>query len=91
MLFAVVLAVAVSPKFWVTVVPLVLLIIPIGSVHQLSGRRKRNVYAAWISAVVAAFAGGAVLAAGGHETVGAVLLLAAMLSALVLIWVIRLS
>ena len=67
-----------------------LLAIPIGSAHDLSPRPRRIVYAAATAAGVGALVGGALIAAG-PQSAGAVLVLVAMLSALVLLWVVRLA
>ena len=67
-----------------------LLAIPIGFAHDLSPRPRRIVYAAAIAAGVGALVGGALIAAG-PQSAGAVLVIVAMLSALVLLWVVRLA
>ena len=89
-LLAVVLAFLVSPVFGGTAFAAGLLAFPVGSAHDLSGRLRRGVYAAAITAGVAAFVGGALVAAGA-ETAGAVIIIVAMLSAVPLIWVVRLG
>jgi tetratricopeptide (TPR) repeat protein len=89
-LLAVVLTLAVSPGFVGTAFAAGLLAFPVGSAHDLNRRRRRIVYAAAITAGVAAFVGGALVAVG-VESAGAVILIAAFLSAVVLIWVVRLG
>jgi tetratricopeptide (TPR) repeat protein len=89
-LLAVVLWLVVSPGFVGTAFATGLLAFPVGSAHDLSRRLKRIVYAAAITAGVAAFVGGALVAVG-VETAGAVILIVAFLSAAVLLWVVRLG
>jgi Flp pilus assembly protein TadD len=89
-LLAVVLTLAVSPGFGGTAFAAGLLAFPVGPAHDLSRRRRRTVYAAAITAGVAAFVGGALVAVG-VETAGAVILIVAFLSAAALIWVVRLG
>jgi ABC-type Mn2+/Zn2+ transport system permease subunit len=89
-LLAVVLWLAVSPGFVGTAFATGLLAFPVGSAHDLNRRLRRIVYAATITAGVAAFIGGALVAVG-VETAGAVILIVAFLSAAVLLWVVRLG
>jgi tetratricopeptide (TPR) repeat protein len=89
-LLAVVLWLAVSPGFVGSAFATGLLAFPVGSAHDLSRRLRRIVYAAAITAGVAAFIGGALVAVG-VETAGAVILIVAFLSAAVLLWVVRLG
>jgi tetratricopeptide (TPR) repeat protein len=81
---------AVSPGFVGTAFATGLLAFPVGSAHDLNRRLRRIVYAATITAGVAAFIGGALVAVG-VETAGAVILIVAFLSAAVLLWVVRLG
>jgi tetratricopeptide (TPR) repeat protein len=89
-LLAVVLALAVSPGFVGTAFAAGLLAVPVGSAHDLSRGRRRTLYASAVTAGVAAFVGGTLLAVG-VEGVGIATLIAAFLSALGLIWVVRLG
>jgi hypothetical protein len=86
----VVLWIAVSPGFVGTAFAAGFLAFSVGSAHDLGRRLRRLVYAAAITALVAAFVGGALVAVG-LETVGAVILVTAFLSGLVLLWVVRLG
>jgi tetratricopeptide (TPR) repeat protein len=87
---SVVLWIAVSPGFVGTAFAAGFLAFSVGSAHDLGRRLRRLVYAAAITALVAAFVGGALVAVG-LETVGAVILIAAFLSGLALLWVVRLG
>jgi tetratricopeptide (TPR) repeat protein len=87
---SVVLWIAVSPGFVGTAFAAGFLAFSVGSAHDLGRRLRRLVYAAAITALVAAFVGGALVAVG-LETVGAVILVTAFLSGLVLLWVVRLG
>jgi tetratricopeptide (TPR) repeat protein len=87
---SVVLWIAVSPGFVGTAFATGFLAFSVGSAHDLGRRVRRLVYAAAITAGVAAFVGGALVAVG-LETAGAVILIAAFLSGLALLWVVRLG
>jgi tetratricopeptide (TPR) repeat protein len=87
---ALVLALAVSAGFFVAVFTMALLAFAVGNAHIPRRRLRRIVYAAAIAAGLAAFVGGA-LTAGGAESAGVALLLPALLSAIALLWVVRLG
>jgi tetratricopeptide (TPR) repeat protein len=91
-LLAVVLALAASTGFVLTAFAAGLLAFAVGSAHGLGGRLRRIVYAGAITAGVAAFAGAALVAVRiGDVSLGGVILVAALLSAVALIWVVRLG
>ena len=87
---ALVLGLVVSASFAVGLLPLVLLAFVVGNAHDLGRRRRRVVYVSAITAGVAAFAAGA-LAAAGADTAGLVLFGGAIVTGIVLIWVVRLA
>jgi tetratricopeptide (TPR) repeat protein len=87
---AVVVALAVRPGFLVTVLPMVLLAFVVGNAHVPKRRWRRIVYASAITAGVAAFVGGTLIAAGA-ETAGVVLLAVSLVTAVVLLWIVRLG
>jgi hypothetical protein len=89
-LLAVVLTLAVSTGFALTAFAAGLLAFSVGSAHGLGRRRRRIVYAGAITAGVAAFVGGTLIAVG-VETAGAVILIVASFSAVALIWTVRLG
>ena len=89
-LLAVVLCLVVSMGFVGTAFTAGLLAFPVGSAHAVSRRLRRIVYAAAITAGVAAFVGGALVAVG-VESAGAVILILTFLSAFALLWVVRLG
>jgi Tfp pilus assembly protein PilF len=89
-LLAVVLSVAVSTGFALTAFTAGFLAFSVGSAHDVGRTLKRIVYGGAIAAGVVAFVGGALIAVG-LETLGAVILIAALLSALALIWAVRLG
>ena len=91
-LLAVVLALAVSTGFVLTAFATGLLAFAIGSAHGVGGRLRRIVYAGAITAGVAAFAGAALVAVRvGDVSLGGVILVAALFSAVALIWAVRLG
>jgi tetratricopeptide (TPR) repeat protein len=91
-LVAVVLIFAVSTGFVLTAFACGLLAFSVGSGHHLGRRRKRIVYGGAIAAGVAAFVGGALINVRvGGGSLGAVILIAALFSAVALIWTVRLS
>jgi tetratricopeptide (TPR) repeat protein len=87
---ALVLTIAVSTGFALTVLTTGLLAFAVGNAHVPRRRLRRVVYASAITAGVAAFVGGALVAAGA-ETVGIVFVVVALLSAIALLWVVRLG
>ena len=89
-LLAVVLSLAVSSGFVLAAFAAGLLAFAIGSAHSVGCRRRRIVYAGGVTAGVAAFVGGALIAVG-LETAGAVILIVALFSAVALIWTVRLG
>ena len=89
-LLALVLSLAVSGGFVLTAFTTALLAFAVGNAHTPRRRLRRIVYASAIAAGLAAFIGGALVAAG-PETAGAVLVLVALLSAAALLWVVRLG
>jgi tetratricopeptide (TPR) repeat protein len=91
-LLALVLAIAVQAG-WVTVAPVALVLaFAVGSAHNLSRRRRRIVYGSAIVTGVAAFVGGALFAIRvGSVSPGSLLIIAALLSALALLWAVRLG
>jgi Flp pilus assembly protein TadD len=89
-LLAVVLSLAVSSGFVLAAFAAGLLAFAVGSAHGLGRRRRRIVYAGAVTAGVAAFVGGALIAVG-LETAGAAILIVALFSAVALIWTVRLG
>jgi Flp pilus assembly protein TadD len=89
-LLAVVLSLAVSSGFVLAAFAAGLLAFAVGSAHSVGRRRRRIVYAGAVTAGVAAFVGGALIAVG-LETAGAVILIVALFSAVALIWTVRLG
>jgi len=88
-LLGVVLTVTVSGGGFVLVAfACALLAFSVGSAHGLSRRRRRIVYSVAVTAGIAAFAGGALIAVG-VETLGAVIVVVASFSAAALTWVVR--
>jgi hypothetical protein len=87
---ALVLTLAVSGGFVGTIFATGLLAFVAGNAHVPKRRWRRIVYASAITAGVAAFVGGALIAAG-VETAGVVLLAAAIVIAILLLWVVRLG
>jgi Flp pilus assembly protein TadD len=88
-LLAVVLTVTVSGGGFVLVAfACGLLAFSVGSAHGLSRRRRRIVYSVAVTAGIAAFAGGTLIAVG-VETLGAVIVVVASFSAAALTWVVR--
>jgi hypothetical protein len=91
-LIAVVLAIAVQGGFALAAFPCALLAFVVGSAHDLSGWRRRIVYSCAVAAGVLAFVGGALIPVRvGGGSLGAVIIIAAVLSALALIWTVRLG
>ena len=91
-LVAVVLALAVSTGFVLTAFATGLLAFAIGSAHGLGRTLRRIVYAGAITAGVAAFFGGALISVRvGDVSLGGVILVAALISAVVLVWTVRLG
>src|SRR5262249_11847587 len=88
-LVPVLLAVVVSGVFAGTALALVLLALPAGSAHGLSRRRRRAVEVILAVAVVAAFVGAVVVAAGVNA--GVILVLASVFAGVGLIWFVRLA
>ena len=89
-MLALVLTLAVSTGFGLTVFTMGLLAFAVGNAHVPRRRLRRIVYASAITAGVAAFVGGALIAVG-PETAGAVILIVALLAAVALLWVVRLG
>jgi Tfp pilus assembly protein PilF len=89
-LLAVVLSLAVSSGFVLAAFAAGLLAFAVGSAHSVGRRRRRIVCAGAVTAGVAAFVGGALIAVG-LETAGAVILIVALFSAVALIWTVRLG
>ena len=87
---AAVLALAVDPRFFLAVLTTGLLTFVVGNAHVPRRRLRRIVYVSAIAAGVAAFVAVALTAAGA-ETAGFVLLVTALLSAIALLWVVRLG
>jgi hypothetical protein len=86
---AVILAVVISGIFGATAIALVLLALSAGSGHGLSRRRRRAYEIALAIAVTAAFLGAVLISVGVKP--GVILLLAAGLTGIVLLWIVRLS
>ena len=89
-LLAVVLSLTVSSGFVLAAFAAGLLAFAVGSAHSVGRRRRRIVYAGAVTAGVAAFVGGTLIALG-LETAGAVILIVALFSAVALIWTVRLG
>jgi len=87
---ALVLGLTVDASFLIAAFPLGLHAFPVGSAHLLSRRLRRIVYASAITAGLAAIVGSALMVAG-FESAGVALVIAAFISAIVLIWVVRLA
>jgi tetratricopeptide (TPR) repeat protein len=91
-LLAVVLSVAVSTGFVLTAFTAGLLAFAVGSAHSLGRRRKRIVYAGAIAAGVTAFVGGSLISVRvGDASLGAIIIIVALFSAVALIWTVRLG
>jgi tetratricopeptide (TPR) repeat protein len=91
-LVAVVLTLAVSTGFALTAFAAVLLAFVVGSAHSLGRRRKRIVYAGAIAAGVTAFVGGSIISVRvGDASLGAIIIVVALFSAVALIWTVRLG
>ena len=91
-LVAVVLTIAVSTGFALTAFAAVLLAFVVGSAHGLGRRRKRIVYAGAIAAGVTAFVGGSLISVRvGDASLGAIIIIVALFSAVALIWTVRLG
>jgi tetratricopeptide (TPR) repeat protein len=91
-LVAVALAVAVSTGFVLTAVTAGLLAFAVGSAHGLGRRRKRVVYGGAVAACVTAFVGGSLIGVRvGDYSLGAIIVVVALLSAVALIWTVRLG
>ena len=91
-LLSVVFAIALQGGWALAAFTDVLLAFVVGSAHGLSRTRRRVVYAAAFAAGVLAFAGGALLSVRvGDSSLGAIIIVAALLSALALVWTVRLS
>jgi hypothetical protein len=89
-LVAVVLTLAISTGFALTAFAAVLLAFVVGSAHSLKHRRKRIVYAGATAAGVAAFVGGSLIAVRvGDISLGALIIVVALFSAVALIWTVR--
>ena len=89
-LLALVLTFAVSTGFLGAAIAIGFLAFAVGNAHTLGRKLRRIVYAAAITGALAAFVG-ACLVAAGPETAGAVLMLVALLSAVPLLWTVRLG
>jgi hypothetical protein len=91
-LLALVLSVVVSTGFVLTAFAAVLLAFVVGSAHGLGRRRKRIVYAGAIAAGVTAFVGGSLISVRvGDASLGAIIIVVALFSAVALIWTVRLG
>jgi tetratricopeptide (TPR) repeat protein len=91
-LLAVVFSVAVSTGFVLTAFTAGLLAFAVGSAHSLGRRRKRIVYAGAIAAGVTAFVGGSLISVRvGDASLGAIIIVVALFSAVALIWTVRLG
>jgi Tfp pilus assembly protein PilF len=88
-LLAVVLCLGVSRGFVGTAIAVGLFAFPVGSAHALSRRPRRIVYATAVTGGIAAFVGGVLMAVGLESA--AVILGVAILSAIALLWVVRLG
>ena len=91
-LVAVALTLAVSTGFALTAFAAVLLAFVVGSAHGLGRRRKRIVYTGAIAAGVTAFVGGSLISVRvGDASLGAIIIIVALFSAVALIWTVRLG
>ncbi|HET7807682.1 MAG TPA: tetratricopeptide repeat protein [Gaiellaceae bacterium] len=91
-LVAVALAFAFNSGFAVTAFACGLLAFAVGSAHGLGRRRKRVVYGGAIAAGILAFVGGALVSVRvGDASLGGIILVAAAISAVALIWTVRLG
>lgn len=91
-LLALVLSVVVSTGFVLTAFAAVLLAFVVGSADGLGRRRKRIVYAGAIAAGVTAFVGGSLISVRvGDASLGAIIIVVALFSAVALIWTVRLG
>jgi Tfp pilus assembly protein PilF len=90
-LLAVVLGITVQSGFAIAALPIAFLAVPVGSAHSLRPRLRRVVYGCAIAAGVTAFVGGALIPVRiGGGSLGALLIILALVSAAVLVWVVRL-
>jgi hypothetical protein len=87
---AVVLALAVSPGFWIAALVAVFLALAGGSAYEMSSPPRRIVFGVAIAAGAVAFVAGALIAVGA-ETAGAVMAALALLSVGALLWVARVA
>jgi Flp pilus assembly protein TadD len=91
-LLGVVLAIVVHKGFAGTAFACAFLAVAVGSAHGLGRRRKQIVYSGAIAAGFLAFVGGALIPVRvGGGSLGAVFIIAALFSAVALIWTVRLS
>jgi hypothetical protein len=91
-LVAVVLIFAVSTGFVLTAFACGLLAFAVGSAHSLGHRRKRIVYGGAVGAALAAFVGGALIGVRvGDASLGAIIIIVALFSAVALLWTVRLG
>jgi tetratricopeptide (TPR) repeat protein len=91
-LLALVLSVVVSTGFVLSAFAAVLLAFVVGSAHGLGRRRKRIVYAGAVAAGVTAFVGGSLISVRvGDASLGAIIIVVALFSAVALIWTVRLG
>jgi hypothetical protein len=87
---ALVLTFAVNAGFALVVFTMVLLAFSVGNAHVPSRKVRRTVYGGAITASVAAFVGGA-LGAAGADGAGFALFVVALLTAIALLWVVRIG
>ena len=91
-LLALVLSVVVSTGFVLSAFAAVLLAFVVGSAHGLGRRRKRIVYAGAVAAGVTAFVGGSLISVRvGDASLGAIIIVVVLFSAVALIWTVRLG
>jgi thioredoxin-like negative regulator of GroEL len=91
-LVAVLLSLTVSTGFVLTAFTAGLLAFAVGSAHGLGRKRKRIVYGGSIAAGLAAFVGGALIDVRvGDASLGAIIIVVALFSAVALIWTVRLG
>lgn len=91
-LVAVVLTLAVSIGFAMTAFACGLLAFAVGSAHSIRDTRRRIVYVGAIAAGAAAFIGGALISVRvGSDSLGAIIIVVALFSAVALIWTVRLG
>lgn len=91
-LVAVALTLTVSTGFVLTAFTAGLLAFAVGSAHGLGRRRKRIVYAGAITACCAAFVGGSLIGVRvGDYSLGGIVIVVALFSAVALIWTVRLG